>query len=108
MRDVYSEQLLAVHSGAAGTIAVPAGMRYVIRDICAFNPNAIVPEAAALVHHPSGCTVFQASNLFSADPSNGGYVHLECRIVVDAGESLTTNNGADVDMFVSGYALTLP
>ena len=105
MSQVYIVQLLAVHSGAAGTITAPAGYTVVVRDICAFNPNALIPETAALVHHPSEATVFQASNLFSASPSDGGYQHLECRIVLNPGETLTTNNGSDIDMFVSGYQL---
>ncbi len=105
MSQVYSVQLLAVHAGEAGTITAAAGGTTVIRDIAAFNPNAVLPETAALVHHPSGATVYQASNLFSASPTNGGYDHLECRFVLAAGETLTTNNGADIDMFVCGYFL---
>ena len=108
MAALYSRQLLAVHAGAAGTITAPAGSIIVVRDIAAFNPNAILPETAALVHHPSGATVYQASNLFSASPTNGGYDHLECRIVLNPGETLTTNNGGDIDMFVSGYELRAP
>ena len=105
MAAIYSTQLLAVHSGAAGVIEAPAGAVVVVRDICAFNPNALIPETAALVHSPSGATVYQASNLFSSDPDGGGYDHLDCRIVLNPGESLATNNGADIDMIVSGYLL---
>ena len=108
MSAVYSKQLLAVHSGEAGTITVPAGYVVVISDIAAFNPNAIVPETAALVHHPSGATIWQASNLFSGDPSGGGYAHLRCHMVLSPGDSVTTNNGADIDLFVCGYWLSLP
>ena len=108
MRTVYSALLLAVHAGAAGTITVEPGTVVIISDIAAFNPNAVIPETAALVHHPSSATIFQASNLFSGDPSSGGYVHERCHKVLGPGDSCTTNNGSDVDMFVSGYILSLP
>jgi hypothetical protein len=81
---------------------VPAGFIAVIRQITAFNASAVFPGNAQLVDGASGGTLWQES----LNASDSAVV--EVRIVVDTGETFTVSPGADVDMSIHGYLLTLP
>ena len=102
---VYSKRLLISHSGAAASYEVPAGVTAVVRCVTAFNPNAVLPETAALVHTESATTIWQAGNLGGASLDVGNSVVADLRFVAYAGEHLHVNNDGDIDMTVSGYEL---
>lgn len=105
MASIYSTRLLHTHAGGAASYTVPDGRVTVIRCITAFNANAVIPETAGLVLTDSAVTIWQVGNLGGASLDVGDSVVVDMRIVLHAGESIHTNNGADVDMTVSGYEL---
>jgi hypothetical protein len=99
---VYSVRLAAQHSGTHGSFTVPVGYRCVIRDVCCFNADPLSTNDAQLVHVESDCTVFQRT----LGPQE--WTNDEMRLVVEEGETVNVLPGFDVDMYVSGYYLSLP
>jgi hypothetical protein len=105
MASIYSTRFLHTHAGSASSYTVPDGKVAVIRCITAFNPNAVIPETAGLVLTDSAVTIWQVGNLGGASLEVGNSVVVDMRVVLHSGESIHTNNDADVDMTVSGYEL---
>lgn len=105
MARIYSVRMLHSHSGAPASYTVPAGRIGIVRCITAFNPNAVVPETAAVVLTDSAVTIWQVGNLGGASLTVGDSVVADMRVVLHAGESIHCNNDGDVDMTVTGYEL---
>jgi hypothetical protein len=108
MSQIYSRRLLTSHSGGAASYTTPDGKTTVIRCITAFNPNAVLPETAAVVLTETAVTIWQVGNLGGASLDVGNSVAVELRVVLDEGESIHLVSGGDVDMTVCGYELTNP
>lgn len=102
MARVYSVRLAAQHAGAAGSIVVPTGFRAVIRNVSSFNADAIDTNDAQLVHVPSSCTIYQRTLGLQQ------WADDDLRLVIEEGETVSVLPGFEVDMYVSGYLLTLP
>lgn len=105
MSRVYSRRLLTSHMGGAESYTCPPGKVCVIRCITAFNPNALLPETAAVVLTDSAVTIWQVGNLGGASLDVGNSVSADLRVVLTEGESFHCNNDGDVDMTVCGYEL---
>jgi len=103
---VYSKRLLISHAGALASYEVPAGITTVITCLTAFNPNALLPRKAALVHDESAATIWQEGNLGGAGSGDGDSMTVMLRVVLQSGEHIHTNSDSDVDIIVSGYELT--
>jgi hypothetical protein len=107
---VYSTAFIKSHGGAVESYTVPDGFIAVIRCITAVNTNLFgVPENAQVVLGHSSITIYERtiSALFSGPGIQSDI--LELRVVVEATDTIQTpNNGADVDMTVSGYLLATP
>ena len=99
---VYSYRFCQGHAGASSSYTVPVGFRAVVRDITAFNASAVAPENAQVVIVGLAITIWQA---LVAPSSFSG---ISFRVVIDEGETISTDPGTDVDMTVSGYLLSLP
>lgn len=99
---VYSVRLAVFHAGAGATIVVPAGFRVVIRDVSAFNGSVVAEASAQLVHDASSVTIYKRTL------SEQQWLNDELRVVIDEGESVTCSGDSTVDMYVSGYQLSLP
>ena len=106
MSQVYSKRLLHSHSGAAASYTVPDDTVTIVRCITAFNPNALLPETAAVVITGLALTIWQVGNLGGASLSVGDSVTVEMRVVLHAGESIHAVTDGDIDLTVSGYELT--
>lgn len=83
-------------------MVVPAGFRAVIRDVEVFNADPLSTNDAQIVHVDSNCTVYQRTIGLQQ------WLHDELRIAADAGETFSFLPGFDVDMYVTGYLLSLP
>ena len=102
MAQVYSELLATAHAGATVDLVAPADSKYVLRWATAFNANAIADQSAQLVHLASSCTIWQVTMGPQADALQ------EMRFVMNPGDTVRLIGGADVDITLSGYRLSLP
>jgi fermentation-respiration switch protein FrsA (DUF1100 family) len=102
MRNVYSKRLLSSHGGAGDSQSPPAGTVWLVRGLTAFNASAILPETAQLILSSSSITLWQVTMAPETVETPA------LRVVVNAGETLQIVSGADIDMTVSGYQLSLP
>lgn len=81
---------------------MPAGNVIVVREVSAFNANAVSNEIAHLFSSVTSITIYQKD--LSPQVSD-----IESRrTVLLPGDTIVASNGGDVDMVVSGYLLTLP
>lgn len=110
MSSVYSTAFLKSHGGANALYTVPDGFIAVIRCITAVNTNPVgLPENAQVYLGHSSCTIFEQtiSPVFGGAGIQSSIVDM--RVVVEATDTMVIdNNGADIDMTVSGYLLTTP
>lgn len=102
MARVYSTRFIAGHAGAGGTYTVLPGFLAVVRCVTAFNASAIINEIAEVALGSSATTFYQK------DLAQQVCDITELRVVVPAGDSIVAASGADVDVTVSGYLLSLP
>lgn len=101
-RPLYSVRFAAQHAGASGTITVPAGFRAVLRDVSAFNADAVDTNDLQLVDGESGCTIYQRTLGLQE------WINDELRIVINEGQTVSVLPGFEVDVVVSGYLLAVP
>lgn len=107
MASVYSTSFIRSHGGAGGSFTVPGGTIAIIRCITAFNASAIIPESAQVFLGHSSCTIYEVTLNVFIGPSRDYYDAIELRVVVEADDTINVSSGADVDMTVSGYLLTV-
>lgn len=99
---VYSKRLGTVSAAAGGPTAVftvPAGETYVVRCIMGLCTSSSPTVASLKV----GATFLGAIDC----PANDAQILLNCRLVLEAGETLTVEpNAGTLLASFSGYALT--
>ena len=103
MATIYSTRFIGVHGGPSATYTVPAGSRAVIRNIVATNQSTTTAEYFQVNINPVGITPIQAYLPPFASGAAADWVSIDCRIVLNAGEWISTSQQADVHLVVSGY-----
>jgi hypothetical protein len=73
-----------------------------VRGLTAFNASSILPESASVVIVNLSITIWQD------ELAPGGIATPDLRVVLSPGDTLACSSGADIDLTVSGFALTLP
>lgn len=106
MADLYTQSFAVVHGqvGDTSPYVVPAGYRWVIRDVACWNGNLAVVVAASI-------TTVDATTIVQCNASESigqWYFHQECRLVIPDGEFFQLHADFAVDWMVSGYQLLLP
>jgi hypothetical protein len=105
MAQVYSVRLAAVFASLGpDTFVVPAGFRWVIRDICMFLRLDMASVYQAKLTGSDGQVIAAA---LSSEVVDVAY-HWDGRQVLEAGESFQLTATQPTDFTVSGYALSLP
>jgi hypothetical protein len=99
---VYSQQFASTPGLIGlGTLVVPAGELWIVRDISLYNVHS--SSITASVFAGTGGTMFIVDILTA-----NTYAHQEGRWVLPAGDSLNIFSTAACNFFVSGYNLSLP
>lgn len=103
---VYSENLFRAQTLAgAATFTVPAGLKYVMRDVSIVRRTAVYPIFFS-VSIPISLNLIFVTWASSADPQ---WQNLQGRWVLESGDVVTiSTSGGQADVYISGYALTLP
>jgi hypothetical protein len=108
MAQVYSELLIweKALAGDSAAYAVPTGQLWVVRDISVYNGNSAVIVDASLTTYDG--VVLWAAHWDPLDPINA-WQHAEVRQVVPSPLGfLQAHATFPVDLYISGYSLTLP
>jgi hypothetical protein len=89
----------------AHVLTVPAGLRYIVRDINVVNASGTFPNTFAFGLNPDPFFVFWQ---WSTAGAPLGF-QWQGRLVFDPGEEMVVFGGSGgVDVYVGGYQLTLP
>lgn len=107
---VYSQRFLGAQLGGAAQVAasVPAGYRWIVRDIDLFLEETAANEGGQVYATTSaGATIWLPMSYIPG--VGGGHVQWTGRQVLNPGDVLVYSQAAGTGVItVSGYALTLP
>lgn len=78
-----------------------------MRCVTAFNASSVIPESAQVYLGHSSCTIYEVLLSVFVGPTQNYYDTRELRVVVEATDTINVSSGADVDVTVSGYLLTV-
>lgn len=110
MARLYSQLLYYAHQINTGTWTVPTGFVWVVRDIAMFAGAPVAGGTAQLIDQASSATYWYG--VFTPGVNAAYVTDTNRRIILPEGFTtdiqIDSGLGAGADVWISGYALSLP